>query len=426
MEYVMPLPQALARAVFTPGFLAFKFSRRVRENPFRWYRLAQRIDPVHKSAFGVYVVSSHPAVTAALRSHALARSDAQSPNVKSALLRRMIKQNARRGPEQSALERHSSNLTIFRDPGQLPQTRVMLARALTPARIEAAGPPIQRFVDAVFHEAEKRGRIDIVEELADRIGIVVSSHLLGTRVSDEEMIQSNVPVLIAGRTVAPMRSRDATDQADRAAEQLTDYVSALVHERTRSPGEDLLSALIAANDEGMTHDELVATTLFILAGMHEGTPAAIGNGIHSLVRHPDQLARWHADPSIDESAIEELLRYDPIAIMTFRTAIQDAELEGRKIEAGSIVTILHGAANHDPKVFKEPWKLDLTRDPNPHVAFGNGPHYCPGAALARLQTQIVFSTFVRRFPNARLAPGGAIRRPGLVVRGFQKLEILTG
>jgi cytochrome P450 len=144
----------------------------------------------------------------------------------------------------------------------------------------------------------------------------------------------------------------------------------------------------------------------------------------ALLRNPDQLARWHQDPSIEHTAVEELLRYDPPSILVVRNAIDDAEIEGRRIPKGSVVLIVVGAANHDPNVFKDPWKLDLTRDPNPHVGFGGGAHYCMGAPLGRLESGIFFTSFVRRFPNARLAPDGVIRRKGRF-RWPRKLEILV-
>jgi cytochrome P450 len=301
----------------------------------------------------------------------------------------------------------------------------VLSRTLTPARFAGLGPRVQRFVDTVFDRAAERGHFDVVDELTDRIWMPLASELIGIRESDEDALRRSIPVLFRGFEPAPMRSVVDRQEADRAAEELTAYVSELVAERTRSPGDDLVSALLAADDEPMTRDEVVATTVNVLSTVYQATPSAIGNGILALVRNPQELARWHDDPSIGDLAVEELLRYDPLAVVTIRAALEDAELDGHRIPRRSILAVMVGAANHDPTVFEDPWRLDLTRDPNPHLVFGNGPHYCPGAALGRMQSGIVLSSFARRFPRDRLAPGGAVRLPGVLLRGLQKLEIVT-
>jgi cytochrome P450 len=136
------------------------------------------------------------------------------------------------------------------------------------------------------------------------------------------------------------------------------------------------------------------------------------------------LVRWHEDPSIEQTAVEELLRYEPPSIVAFRDALDDAEIHGRLIPKGSLVVMVIGAANHDPRVFENPEKLDLTRDPNPHLAFGGGAHYCMGAPLGRLEAGIFFTSFARHFPDARIAPDGVIRRRGMI-RGLRKLEVLV-
>jgi cytochrome P450 len=220
-----------------------------------------------------------------------------------------------------------------------------------------------------------------------------------------------------------MRPAEAVERADHATLELVEYMSGLIEERRRSPGEDMLSALIAAEQDGETlsQRELIATVLLLLLAGHETTANLVGNGLFALHRNRAALARLRDDPSVDKTAADELLRYDTPVQMTVRTALDDVEVDGHLIEKGREAVLVIGAANRDPAVFESPAKLDLARNPNPHLSFGGGAHFCIGAPLARLEGRIVLGSLVRRFPNLRIV--GTERRKSFTIRGFRRLEV---
>ena len=206
---------------------------------------------------------------------------------------------------------------------------------------------------------------------------------------------------------------------------LTDYLRTLAAYRRRQPQEDLLSALIAAEEGGgrLSEDELYATVALLLVAGHETTVNLIGNGMLALLRHPEQLQRLRQDPGLIRTAVEELLRYDSPVQATGRIASADLEIRGRTIRAGQQVTFLLGAANHDPAWFAHPERLDIGREPNPHLAFGSGIHYCLGAPLARLEGQIAIGRLVRRMPKLALVSEPPTYRDNFILRGLQSLAV---
>jgi cytochrome P450 len=221
-----------------------------------------------------------------------------------------------------------------------------------------------------------------------------------------------------------MRTESALATANEATRQLTDYLTRLIAERRKEPGPDLLSRLIAAEEEGdkLSHDELVATALLLLIAGHETTANLIGNGLLALLRHPDELARFRAEPDLDRTAIEELLRYDGPVQMVERTTLEDVDIDGVTIPRGRVVVLCVSGANRDPAVFRHPNRLDLARDPNPHLAFSAGHHFCLGASLARVEARIALGQLIRRFPDLR-ATHKPRWRPSFTIRGLRELPV---
>ena len=227
------------------------------------------------------------------------------------------------------------------------------------------------------------------------------------------------------------RSLDLTDEpevynrAGRSAVALTDYLREIVARRRREPGADLLTALVQAEEAGgrLSEDELYATCALLLVAGHETTINLIGNGTLALLRHPDQLQRLRERPELIETAVEELLRYDSPVQLTSRLTLDRVEVRGHTIPAGQTVAFLLGSANHDAERFTEPGRLDIGRDPNPHLAFGKGIHYCLGAPLARLEGQIAIGTLLRRLPHLALADAPIEYRDNLTLRGLRRLPV---
>jgi cytochrome P450 len=196
-------------------------------------------------------------------------------------------------------------------------------------------------------------------------------------------------------------------------------------ERRRSPRDDLLSSLIVAEDAGqrLSEDELLATCVLLLIAGHETTANLIGNGVLALLRHPDQLSKLRSDPSMMSSAVEELVRYDSPIQATARTTLTDIEVAGKQLGRGERLVLLLGSANHDPRRFDAPDMLHLERDPNVHLSFGGGIHFCLGAPLARTETRIALATLLDRFPSLTLIDESVRWRQAFPVRGVDALRV---
>ncbi len=214
-------------------------------------------------------------------------------------------------------------------------------------------------------------------------------------------------------------------EAEQASIALREYFLGLVDERRRNPGDDLMSLLIASEEAGdtLTEDELLVTLRLLLVAGNETTTNLIANGLLALLRHPDQLARLRDDPSLMESAIEELLRFDSPVQTDARTALEDVELDGVTVREGQRVLLLIGAANHDPSHFPDPGHLDIGRDDRSHIAFGRGIHHCLGAPLARVEATIAFEGLLERFDHIQLASPKPVFKDHVVLRGMRELHV---
>jgi cytochrome P450 len=214
-------------------------------------------------------------------------------------------------------------------------------------------------------------------------------------------------------------------QAEAATVEFAEMLTRLVHQRRKSPADDLISALAQVESEGerLSPDELVATCMLLLNAGHEATVNAAGNSVLALLRHPDQLQKLMANPSLLSTAIEETLRYDSPLHFFHRFVLEDFEFKGFEFSKGETIGYLYGSANRDPEAFDDADKLDISRDPNRHIAFGRGVHFCIGAPLARLELEVLFSTLLRRIPGLRLADQEPEYNTGLVFRGLKRLQL---
>jgi cytochrome P450 len=212
---------------------------------------------------------------------------------------------------------------------------------------------------------------------------------------------------------------------ERAADEFTAYMQPIFLARRREPRDDLISALVAVEDEGQTlsETELLSLCMLILGAGHETTTNLIGNAVLALLRHPSQRRRLQDDPSLIGSAVEEFLRYDSPVQLTDRVATVDCEIAGQPIRRGQVVALLLGAANRDPSRFADPDRLDIGRQENHHLSFGHGAHFCLGAALARLEAQIAIATLLRRFPDFDGERAPKEWKRSMVLRGPTKLRL---
>jgi cytochrome P450 len=325
--------------------------------------------------------------------------------------------------EQRALFEMQRHWMLIKDPPDHRRLRELVHKAFTPRRVEQMRDRIQAITDGLLDRVQAAGQADVIADLAYPLPVTVIAEMLGIPAGDHDQFHDWSNELA--------RSLDLTDdpevynRASASATALTNYLRELIARRRRQPQDDLLSALITAEEEGgrLSEDELYATCALLLIAGHETTINLIGNGVLALLRQPDQLHRLRQEPGLIRTAVEELLRYDSPVQMTSRVALETIELQGQTIQAGQQVAFLLGAANHDPERFANPHKLDLGRDPNPHLAFGNGIHYCLGAPLARLEGQIAINTLLRRMPDLALATERPEYIDNYTLRGLERLPV---
>jgi cytochrome P450 len=265
--------------------------------------------------------------------------------------------------------------------------------------------------------------MDVIADLAGPLPVTVIAVMLGVPPEDHQRFRawSNALAL----TLEPVLPAEVLYHAGQAVLELLDYFRSLVARKRAAPQDDLLSALIQAEEQGqrLSTDELLANAVLLLAAGHETTVNLIGNGTLALLRNPEQLALLRRSPGLIKEAVEELLRYDAPVQIASRILAEDVNLDGRVLRKGSEVLPVLGAANRDPAQFPDPDRLDLTRQENRHLSFGGGIHYCVGAPLARAEAQIAFGQMVQRFANLKLAEGDLEWRPMAVLRGLKALPV---
>jgi cytochrome P450 len=302
--------------------------------------------------------------------------------------------------------------------------RRLVSRAFTPRVVAALEPTIRHFVDERLTAAAGRGRMDVVAELAYPLPTHVICQLLGVPESDYPVFHEWSVVLT--HSLEPplpgMAEQHTPAQARRAGRDFVNYFRGLIADRRVRPQDDLLSYLVAVEEEGdqLTESELLATCALLLAGGHETAVGMISNGLLALLRHPEQYAAVAADPALAGGAVDEVLRYDPAVQLTGRVATAPLAIGRFEAQPGDLLMVLLAAANRDPAVYPDPDLFDIRRGVTNHLAFAAGPHFCLGASLARLEGTLAFQAFVRRVVNPRLAAEPTYR-PNLNLRGPQEL-----
>jgi cytochrome P450 len=312
---------------------------------------------------------------------------------------------------------------LVSDPPDHTRLRALVSKAFTPRMVEQLRPRIIAIVGELLERmARREGAVDLIADLAYPLPVVVIAELLGVPAEDRVKFQEWSAVMAA--SLDPLVSPEVANQVPMAREGLHAYLRGIIAERRRAPRADLISALVAVEERGdvLSEPELVVMCTLLLIAGHETTVNLIGNGMLALLRMPDQFQRLREDPALITSGVEELLRFDSPVQMTGRIALEQVEIGGNTVQPGEWILPLLGAANHDPAQFARPDELDLAREPNPHVAFGRGIHFCLGAPLARLEGQIAIGALVRRFPNLQLA-GEPVRRNQITLRGLQSLPV---
>lgn len=302
-----------------------------------------------------------------------------------------------REPEESptfeVINRHMLNL----DPPDHTRLRALVHKAFNPRVVDNLKPRIEDIAKDLLDVAQDKGQMDLIGDFGFPLPITVIAELLGVPPSDRDRFRDWTKAILFG-----------TNFEDGAAKvmEFAMYMHNLIDQRQSAPKDDLISGLVAAQEAGdkLDRQELLSMIFLLLVAGHETTVNLIGNGMLALLEHPDQLQKLTADPTLIRTAVEELLRYNgPVETPTTRWAFEDVEIGGKVIPQGDLVMPALLAANRDPAQFDNPNALDITRDPNKHIAFGSGIHYCVGSPLARLEGAIAINALLRRLPNVQLA-----------------------
>lgn len=318
-----------------------------------------------------------------------------------------------------------SKTLIFRDPPDHTRLRSLVGQAFTPRRVRDLEPRIAAIVDELLARARLHGTMDFVADFAAALPSSVIAELLGVPNEERAQFQTWSHAIASGADNhrATPESRQAYRDAGAA---LARYFRGLLAERRRQPQDDLTTALLQARDvqDQLSEDELLQTCSLLLLAGYETTVRLLGNGLLTLLRHPDQFALLRQRPALLPQAIEEMLRYEsPVQQAILRITTEPVEVAGRQFEAGQMLSAVIGAANRDPAQFPNPDQFDITREPNRHLAFGFGIHFCLGAPLARAEARIAFARLFEQMPALRLANPEADWEPNTRVRGLRSLAI---
>jgi cytochrome P450 len=396
-----PQPHALEQLANDPAFMADSYSVYA-----RW----RQGGPVHRTStpdgLQVWVVTRYSDVRAGLADPRLSLS----------------KNHARPGGYRGfslppALDANLLNL----DPPDHTRLRKLVAKAFTPARTQSLRPVIEEHAAALLNAIADRGHGDLIEEFAAPLPLTVIGDLLGVPTGARADFRRWTSALIAPSPGEPSSGKEAVSGIVR-------LLTGLIAARRASPGDDLLSAMIAARDEAdqLSEDELVSLAFLILWAGYENSVHLIGNSILALLTSPQPIVGLPAGESLPGPAIEELIRLaDPNQYAIRRFATEDLSIAGVPIPAGDTVLLCLASANHDPARFADPGALDLTRTGNPHLSFGLGIHYCLGAPLARTETDIAINSLLRHLPGLTLAvkPDELRWRPSFRSRGLLELPV---
>ncbi|MBD9703516.1 cytochrome P450 [Streptomyces sp. ID01-12c] len=308
------------------------------------------------------------------------------------------------------------------EPPDHTRIRRLVSKAFTPRTVEQLKPYVRELAGELVAGLVEAGGGDLLADVAEPLPVAVIAEMLGIPESDRPQLRPWSADICGMYELSP--SEETAKRAVRASVEFSEYLRELIAHRRAEPGEDLISGLIAAYDEGdrLTEQEMISTCVLLLNAGHEATVNATVNGWWALFRNPEQLAALRADHTLVPTAIEELMRYDTPLQLFERWVLDDIEIDGTTVPRGAEIAMLFGSANHDPAVFAEPEKLDLTRRENPHISFSAGIHYCIGAPLARIELAASMTALLEQAPTLTLATEPT-RKPNFVIRGLDALAV---
>jgi cytochrome P450 PksS len=391
-------------------------SAEFKADPFPFFARLRTSDPVYRTTLPdktpVWLLTRYDDVNALLRDQRFTK------NRRSALTKEQLRKLPWTPPMFRPLERNMLDL----DPPDHTRLRSLVHKAFTPSLVEQMRSRTQALSDELLDRVLWLGEMDLISDFALPLPMTIITEILGVPPNDHDKFHR------WSKAVVSLTSPSPTLRVIPSVWKFLRYLRHFFKLRRRDPKDDLVSALIKAEDAGdkLSEDELLAMVFLLLIAGHETTVNLIGNGILALIENPNEMRKLQDDPSLVKPAVEELLRFtSPVLMTTERYALEDAMVGGLTIPRGEMTLGVIGSANRDETVFENPDELQITREPNKHLAFGQGIHFCLGAPLARMEAQIAFTTLMRRLPDLRLTnPVHSLRwRPSIFLRGLASLPL---
>jgi cytochrome P450 len=385
-------------------------------NPYPYYALLREQAPVVRDGTGAWIVSRYRDALEILTS-----PDASSQRLNPA---RRVRADADH-PAIRELYEQLSLQVLFLDPPHHSRLRGLVSKAFTPTFVQRMRPAIQQTVDDLLANALSEGQLDVISQLAVPLPMRVICDMLNIPEADRADLKfwsSEYAEFLGG---APMLPHETMLRIASSMAEYMRYFRSLSKVRKANPGDDLLSALLRAEtvDGRLERDAVCATAVLLITAGHETTTNLIGNGLLALLRQPEALEQLRRSPELWPGAVEELLRFDSPVQFIARKAGADIVIDEHRIEAEEIVFLMTGGANHDPRQFQRPERLDFARAKNRHLSFGQGPHYCIGAALARLEAQIALSTLIERTHGMGAIDAEPVWSPNPALRGLSRFPL---
>lgn len=316
---------------------------------------------------------------------------------------------------------------VMTDPPDHVRLRKLMNKAFSPRMIETRRPRIEQNVNELIDKVEGRGRMDLIQDFAYPLPAVVIYQMLGLPADNQAQFQTWSQEIAAFAGAGGLAAEGFAQQAQKSLLDFVEFCKQVIEQRRREPQDDLISTMIAAHEQGQTLSdlEMLAMCVMLFVAGHETTTGLIGNGTLALLKHPGELRRFKEDPLLLTPAIEELLRYDSSLQRQTRLPREDIVISERKIATGQPILLMQGAANRDPEQFEDSNTLNISRQPNPHVAFGVGIHFCLGAPLARLEAKIAIPTLLNRLGNLQLDPNSQVKwRQNISLRAMDSMPVI--
>lgn len=381
-------------------------------DPFPVYRALRDFSPVHRCPDGSLFLTRHEDLHAVYRNPRAFISD------------KRLQFEPAFGAVSPLFEHHTTSL-VFNDPPLHTQVRKAIGNALSPRAVSALEPGLRALVDRLLDDIDAKGRFDLVEDFASAIPIEIIGNMLRVPQGERGPLR-RWSLAILGALEFGL-DKDGLATGNRAVLEMLEFLDVLVQSRRDAlddGDDDLLARLLRWESDGfrLSGKTLYHQCIFLLNAGHETTSNLIANAVQLLLAHPAELEHLRSEPTLVGGAIEEALRMESPNQLGNRTAAEDAEIGGSAVAAGTILTLCIGAANRDPAVFPEPDRFDITRSPNPHLAFGAGIHTCAGLNVARLEAQVAVLSLVQRFPGLQ-SDGPAIRARRARFRGFERAPL---